>query len=300
MSRAIAITFLFAIALLASLGILMLASTGGYAHDLPQGEGIYYFAKSQGKFFLLGILILVVTSFLDYEFWTLKIFRIPLWGYLMAVTFILLMLCYVPEVGKAYYGSKRWVKLPLLPQFQPSELAKIVAVFFLAWWSTIFREHAKGFWSSLAFSFMPFAVIGVFLGLPILFEKDVGTTALIMSTCVAVMFFSGIRWVYVGVAVAIGVMALASVVISNPNRKARMEAYFAEKDGKDSKDGKNYQPYQAKIAFGSGGLVGKGFIQGTQGQNQFLPEKQTDFIWTMVGEELDFSARWFFWGFSMR
>jgi len=272
MSRTVAITFLVAVALLACLGILMLASTGGYAKDLPRNASVYYFAQSQGVYLALGLLLAVVAGVIDYEFWTRRIFHVPLWACLMAGAFVALLLCLVPGIGVTINGSSRWVKLPGLPQFQPSELAKVASVFFLAWWAATFHAHVREFWRGFIF---PLAAVGAFC-VPILFEVDLGTTALIMAACLTVMFFAGTHWAYVGTTVVAGAAALAGVIILIPNRARRfLEFYYGE----------DHQQKWAEIAFGLGGIDGAGYGQGVI-KMLYLPFAHTDFIFSMVGEEL--------------
>ena len=185
-------------------------------------------------------------------------------------------------VGHSGMGAQRWLNLGFFT-IQPSEFIKMTLVVVLAryfaWLNSGQIGQIKNYILPVALFLVPFAFIVA--------QPDLGT-GLTLGLIIMGMFFivgANRNWFVLG---AMAVILAAPIVwhtVLLDYQKSRIITFVnSEHDLK----GSGYQVAQAKIAFGSGGWTGKGFIQGTQGQNQFLPEKQTDFIWTMVGEELGF------------
>jgi len=194
----------------------------------------------------------------------------------------LIMTILVFFAGHTGMGAQRWLDLGFFT-IQPSELIKITLVMVLA---RYFAWLNSGQISQIKNYIIP-AVLFLIPFLFIIAQPDLGT-AMSLAAIIAGMFFvvgANRNWFVLG---AMAVILAAPIVwhtVLLDYQKSRIITFVnSEHDLK----GSGYQVAQAKIAFGSGGWTGKGFIQGTQGQNQFLPEKQTDFIWTMVGEELGF------------
>src|SRR5437660_11340907 len=172
-------------------------------------------------------------------------------------------------------GSRRWIGFgPIV--VQPSEIAKLAAVFFLAWWFARYEKAA----SHPLFGFaIPLAIITALLAL-ILFEVDLGTTAVIGATAFTVMFVAGTNPILLGLLAVIGgsVMFVAAT-------HARMERLIAFTDLERYKQDAGLQQMQALIAWGSGGMEGLGLGNGRQ-KMLYLPYAHTDFIFPMIGEEL--------------
>lgn len=258
---------------LAALGLVMLFSTGGFAQD-SRGD-IFYFVKRQAFWLALGIGAAACAAWFDYR----HLQRV--WLPLLAVSTVLLALCFVPGIGLNINGSSRWIGAGPL-RFQPSELAKIAAVVFLAWWFSRPETKAGTFLWGIAF---PFAVLGLPLAL-ILLEIDLGNTALICAAAFAVMFAAGVPLRWLGAVSAAGLAALVGGALSIGERQARLLAFL--EPGKHAQ-GEGYQQWQALIAFGSGGFDGVGLGEGRQ-KMLYLPYAHTDFIFPMVGEELGLKA----------
>ena len=178
-------------------------------------------------------------------------------------------------------GSRRWINLAVT-NFQPSELAKLASVFFLAWWFEKHRDKSASFFVGFA---IPLCVLGI-LVLPILLEVDIGTSALIMGTGLAVMFMAGtaIKWL-----LPMAVFGLAGVIYLATHIDERMGRLMAFLDPEKYRLGEGLQQYQALIAFGSGGATGLGLGEGRQ-KFLYLPYAHTDFIFPMIGEELGLIA----------
>jgi cell division protein FtsW len=260
---------LLTVACLTCLGLVMLSSTAAFAQE-SRGD-MYFFVKRQGLWLGIAICVLVVTACVDYRFWK------TWWPAVMAVAFVLLILCFVPPFGMRINGSNRWVNLGIT-NFQPSELAKVAALLFLAWW---FEKHEADARSFVKGFVVPLAVLGG-LTLPILLEVDMGTTALILAAGLGVMFLAGtsLKWL-----LPMAVLALGAGLYLATHIDERLGRLMAFMDPEKYRLGEGLQQWQALIAFGSGGVEGLGLGEGRQ-KMLYLPYAHTDFIFPMIGEEL--------------
>ncbi|MFV0415532.1 MAG: putative lipid II flippase FtsW [Chthoniobacterales bacterium] len=258
---------------LAALGLVMLFSTSAFAKD-SRGD-MYFFVKRQTIWMVLGICACVFAALMDYHWWKRT------WWVWFTGAVVLLLLCFVPSIGMKINGSYRWINLGFMA-LQPSELAKIAAIFFLAWWYSRFEDKTK----TLLLGFMaPLAIVGVLCVL-ILMEVDLGATALIGATALAVMFVAGVNSLLLTILVGGGLGGLIAVAMSIPERMARITAFI---DPQKYRLDEGLQQWQALIAFGSGGLYGLGLGEGRQ-KMLYLPYAHTDFIFPMIGEELGIIA----------
>lgn len=189
------------------------------------------------------------------------------------------LLIAVMRMGHVGKGAQRWIELGGL-QLQPSELMKIALVLALASW------FHKASWERMGnplFLIPPIVATLVPVGL-ILKEPNLGTAVITAIVGAAVFFAAGVRW-WKFVLVGLPVPFAAKIAYEHLHdyQRARIDTFMhPESDPL----GAGYNILQSKIALGSGGMWGKGFLQGTQGHLDFLPEKQTDFIFTMIGEEV--------------
>ncbi|TSA34676.1 MAG: putative lipid II flippase FtsW [Verrucomicrobiaceae bacterium] len=260
---------LLTVAGLITLGLVMLFSTSAFARD-SHGD-IYFFVKRQIMWLVVGLVVAFTAACVDYHQWE------KTWWIWFGGAFVLLLLCFAPGIGLRINGSSRWLNIGV-GALQPSELAKIAALFFLAWWFSKFPEQSKGFLMGFA---APMGIVGILL-VPILLEVDIGNTALIGATAVAVMFVAGaaLRWLLL-----MGAAGLAGVLMLAMNISERQGRLMAFLDPEKFKLGEGLQQWQALIAFGSGGVEGLGLGEGRQ-KMLYLPYAHTDFIFPMIGEEL--------------
>jgi cell division protein FtsW len=260
---------------LVTLGVVMLFSTSAYAQE-AHGD-IYYFVKKDAFWLVVGTGVCILGAMTDYHIWRRT------WKIWFGLAAVLLALCFVPHLGMKINGSHRWLNLRILV-FQPSELGKIAAVFFVAWWFS--REETQP--SKFLQGFMiPFAVVSILIGL-IAKEVDLGTAALIGSTTLALCLVAGANWMLIAGLFGAGLAGLLGIAMLIPERAARMTSFLhPEAD----KLGKGLQQWQALIAFGSGGFEGLGLGEGRQ-KMMYLPYAHTDFIFPMIGEELGLRATW--------
>ncbi|HUE40458.1 MAG TPA: putative peptidoglycan glycosyltransferase FtsW [Chthoniobacterales bacterium] len=249
------------------IGIVMLFSTSAFARD-SHGDALF-FLKRQAVWLGVGLAACIVTALVDYHFWQRT------WWIWIGIAAIALTLCYVPHVGMRINGSRRWVGIGPVG-FQPSEIGKLAAVFFLAWW---FARYEKAAGHPLFGFAIPLAVVTALLSL-ILFEVDLGTTALIGMTSFVIMFVAGTN------SILLGFLAVAgSSVIFVAATHARMDRLIAFANLERYKEDAGLQQMQALIAWGSGGMEGLGLGNGRQ-KMLYLPYAHTDFIFPMIGEEL--------------
>src|ERR1700688_217683 len=259
------ILFLAVLALLV-IGIVMLFSTSAFARD-SHGD-VYFFIKRQAIWLGIGLAVCTVAALIDYHFWQRT------WWLWFGLAFIALALCFVPHLGMRINGSRRWVGLGPLG-FQPSEIAKIAAVFFLAAW---FSRYEKATSSLLRGFVLPLAIVTLLLAL-ILTEVDLGTTILLGATAFVVMFVAGVNPMLLSMVSLAGAGGILFLATQMSERMGRLAAFV---DPQRFKQDAGLQQMQALIAWGSGGMEGLGLGNGRQ-KMLYLPYAHTDFIFPMIG-----------------
>ncbi|CAN5129225.1 putative lipid II flippase FtsW [soil metagenome] len=251
------------------IGIVMLFSTSAFALD-SKGDPLY-FVKRQSVWLVAGVIACAVAAMVDYHFWGRT------WWIWLGLAALTLALCYIPPFGVRLNGSRRWIDIASF-RFQPSEFARIAVVFFLAWW---FVRQEKNSGRIVQGFLIPIAVVGVILAL-IVFEVDLGTTALVGATTLVLMFIAGTNPVVLGLLSMSGLGGILFVATTMPERMGRLTAFM---DPERFKEGAGLQQMNALIAWGSGGMEGLGLGNGRQ-KMLYLPYAHTDFIFPMIGEEL--------------
>jgi cell division protein FtsW len=262
------ILFLAVLGLLV-IGIVMLFSTSAYARD-SHGD-VYFFIKRQAIWVGIGLVGCIFAALVNYQFWQ------KTWWLWFAVALAALALCYIPHIGMRINGSRRWVGYGPIT-FQPSELAKIATIFFLAAW---FAQREKPDGNVLSGFIIPLAIISVPAAL-VLGEVDLGTTALIGTMAFVVMFIAGTNPLWLGGLAVAGLGGLLLVATQISERMGRLSAFLHPQNYKDDA---GLQQMQALIAWGSGGMDGLGLGNGRQ-KMLYLPYAHTDFIFPIIGEEL--------------
>src|SRR5437762_1148958 len=262
------ILFLAVLGLLV-IGIVMLFSTSAFARD-SHGD-VYFFIKRQAMWFGVGLGVGIFAALTDYHLWERR------WWLGFAVALVVLALCYVPHIGMRLNGSRRWIGWGPIT-VQPSELAKVAVIFFLAAW---FSRYEKTDRKLLLGFILPLAIISLPAVL-VLGEVDLGTTALIGTTAFVVMFIAGASPLWLGAVSLTGLSALLIVATQISERMGRLSAFLHPQHFKEDA---GLQQMQALIAWGSGGMEGLGLGNGRQ-KMLYLPYAHTDFIFPIVGEEL--------------
>ena len=259
---------ILSVAGLLTFGMVMLYSSVLYGGDQS------YLLK-QIVWSAMGLLLCLATALTDYRLFK-KFFWIPVIGSL-----VLLVLVLHPEFGKELNGARRWFRVGAYG-FQPSELGKLGLIIFVAWYGDRYKRTMPTFLRGLA---LPGLVIGCFLGL-IFVEPDRGTTVLLAAVSVVMLLIAGARWKFVVPPLIIGAALLAFSLSGDEMRMGRVQAWF---DPEAAKNGAGFQTWLSLLALGSGGIEGLGLGNGRQ-KLGFLPLKESDFIFSIIGEELGLVA----------
>ena len=251
---------LFGLAMLSMLGLMVLYSASGQSTDMVIRQII---RLGLGWVVLLFLAQIRPQHLLDW---------IP-WLYLLGISMLLAVLLF----GDSSKGSQRWLNLGVV-RFQPSELMKLVVPMMIAWYLA-----EKPLPPTLGRT----AVALLLIMIPVLFvakQPDLGTSLIIASSGVFVLLLAGLQWRLI--AVAVGLILPISLwglwQIMYPYQRERVMTMF---NPESDPHGSGYQIIQSKIAIGSGGWDGKGYLQGTQSRLEFLPERSTDFIFAVYSEE---------------
>lgn len=237
-------------------------------------------AQPQMIRFGLGVLIILIFSFVHISFWR-KISPI-------IYLFSLILLVLVLYIGVRGGGAQRWLNLKFLT-LQPSELMKVSLVLVLALYYDWLKPERI---SQIFWVVIPAVLILIPTGLVIV-QPDLGTGLLIAFIGISMMFLAGISWWYFFIAFSLLPLAVSTLWISRGTPWQFLTDYQYRRidtflDPSLDPLGSGYHITQSKIALGSGGLTGRGFMQGTQSQLNFLPRNHTDFIFTTLAEEFGF------------
>ena len=232
------------------------------------------FALSQLMKILLGFGVFFFAAFTNIKTWVKSAYLI----YAIA----LIMIVLVTFVGHTGMGAQRWLNLGII-HIQPSELIKIALVLalarYFAWFNSVELGQFKNYIAPMLMLLVPFGLIVA--------QPDLGTALSLGMITVGVFYIVGANKKWFIIAAILGLMAAPAIWYGGLHdyQRGRIITLF---NPDSDLQGAGYQINQAKIAFGSGGMTGKGYMAGTQSQQSFLPEKQTDFIFTMLGEEFGF------------
>ncbi len=256
--------------------VLLIAALGGvgYAALYSAGGGSPHpYAGPQGVRFAAGLVMMLGLALVD-----IRLIEKLAWPLYIVAMVLLALVLRIGHVGK---GAERWIDLAGV-QMQPSELAKIALVLVLA---SIFKNASWQRMGNPLFLVLPAILVLIPVGL-VLKEPNLGTAVIIALVGASVFLAAGVRlWQVALVAIPLPFLATAAYHHLHDYQRVRITTFLhPESDPL----GAGYNIIQSKIALGSGGMWGKGFLQGTQSQLDFLPEKQTDFIFTTIAEEFGF------------
>ncbi len=267
MAKLVRVNWLYVLLLcaLAGVGYAALYSAAGGATE-P-------YAARHAMRFAAGVVVMLAIGLVD-----IRVIARLAWPAWLGCVVLLVLVLRMGHVGK---GAQRWLELGGL-QLQPSEMMKLALVLALAAW---FHQASWQRMGNPLFLIPPLLAVLIPVGL-ILKEPNLGTAAITAMLGGAIFFAAGVRWwkfLLLGLPVPLlGQFAYAHL---HDYQRARIDTFLHPES---DRLGAGYNIIQSKIALGSGGMWGKGYLQGTQGHLDFLPEKQTDFIFTMLGEEFGF------------
>jgi cell division protein FtsW len=252
----------FAAMALACIGLVMVYSSSAWLARETTGSWEHYLNR-QGMFLGVGLAVMIACSRLDYR--VLRRFAPHLMGIGLVVLIVVLF------VGRDVNGARRWISLGPV-NLQPSEIAKVALAIFLA--ATLARQGERV--RSFKRGFLPVMIAAGLTMLLVYLERDLGTTILLGSLTLILLFVAGTRASYVLAAIMLAVPVVWSRIMNVDYRRGRLESFFS---------GDDYQVQQSLVAIGSGGPWGVGLGNGRQ-KLGFLPEDHTDFILATTGEEL--------------
>ncbi|GAB6273156.1 MAG: putative lipid II flippase FtsW [Peptococcaceae bacterium] len=261
--------------ILLSIGIVMVFSASCYYAMFPPFNNPYYFFTRQLIYAGLGLFAL-------FFFWRYYNYQhLKKWsGCLLIAALILLTAVLIPGFGVEKLGAQRWLKIGSF-SFQPSELAKLCLVIFTAYGLSRYPEKVFNFWRGI----LPYLLIlGLAAGL-IMKQPDLGTTVTLAGTIFIMLFVAGARIKHLAALATLGIGAVALAIWQEPYRLKRFLAFLnPEKDPA----GSGWHILNSLLSLGSGGLLGTGLGQGRHSKFLYLPIREADFIFAVIGEELGF------------
>jgi cell division protein FtsW len=260
------------VAVLISIGIVMIYSASAIYASANMGDSLY-FLKRHLVYLIIGLALMLFTMSININ--TLKRISKPL----LMLTVFLLFLVLIPHIGKETAGARRWFKFGLV-NFQPSEFAKLVMILYISDLMSRKENVAKNF----LYGFLPpILILGLVVGL-ILLEPDLGTAIVIFIITILMLFAAGIKMSHLLASFLASIPALYLLLFSVPYRKKRIMIFL---NPWSDRRGTGFQIIQSLVAIGSGGLFGVGLGQSRQ-KLFYLPASHTDFIFSIIGEELGF------------
>lgn len=233
----------------------------------------FYFLKRQGLFALTGFALMYGVMQVDYHVW--RKFAVPV----LIGCLVLLVLVLIPGIGGSAGGASRWIRLPGF-SLQPSEMAKIALIIYMAYSLDKKQDKLKLFSSG----FLPYMVVLAILLVLLLKQPDLGSALTLGVVAVLMLFAAGTRPTYIISMFLLVLPFLYFLVMNVDYRRKRILAFLQPWD---DPTGSGFQIIQSWLAFGTGGIVGQGLGEGKQ-KLFYLPEAHTDFILSVVGEELGF------------
>jgi len=261
---------LFAVLALVGIGIVMVYSTSAIIAGDRFGDP-YYFLKRQALYAALGFILMLVMMFLPYEI--LKRVAYPIFIF----SVLLLVVVLVPGIGHRSGGAMRWLKIQSF-SFQPSEFAKLGLVIFLAYLLAKKEEKIRSF----SFGFLPPVLLSGLVIVLVMKEPDFGAAFFLTVMVFLLLFVSGARVIYIASAFLIAIPTAYALLMNVGYRYKRLMSFIRPWE---DPSGTSFQIIQSFLSFGSGGLFGLGLGEGRQ-KLFFLPAPHTDFIFSVIGEEL--------------
>jgi len=259
--------------MLLSIGIVMVFSSSSYYAMFPPFNNPFHFLIRQLINALVGVPVMLFM--MKYDYWKLKRWSVPL----LLVAFLLLALVLTP-LGSSRLGAQRWINLGFT-SFQPSELAKLCIIVFVATSLSLKKNKVLIFREGV----LPYLMLmAVSAGL-ILAEPDLGTAITLVGTIFIMLFCAGVKISTLSTVAILGVGSVMGAIFAEDYRRDR---FFAFLNPEGDPTGAGWHILNSLMSIGSGGLLGTGLGQGRHSKFLYLPERQTDFIFAVIGEELGF------------
>ena len=263
---------MIAVFIIGLFGIIMIYSASSIWAEYKFHDA-FKFVKAQGIFFLAGIVLMNALLKIDYSVYQKHANKI------LGICFLLLVLVLIPGIGTVRNGSRSWFGLGGFG-IQPSEFAKIGLIIYVAKYLANHRKEMRDIKKGVLPILM---VIGVFF-LLIMLEPDFGTAMVIVLTLVCMIFVSGVKVSFFVKVGFMGLLGIVGLILVAPYRMARIVSFL---NPWTDPLGSGFQIIQSLYAIGPGGLLGQGFLNSHQ-KHFYLPEPQTDFIFSIISEEFGF------------
>ncbi|MBU3668561.1 MAG: cell division protein FtsW [Candidatus Taylorbacteria bacterium] len=266
-------SFLITVAILVIAGFFIFssASLGVLSKNTGKYQAVTFNQLMLGL--VAGSVAAYITSRISYQFWRKHAF------YIFVSAFLLMLLVFIPGVGRCAKGACRWIVLGG-QSFQPAEFYKLGFVMYLSAWYASVKQKS----STSKFGTIPFVILSVLTASVVLMQPDTDTFMVIIAAGVAIYVTAGGKWKDLAIMGLVGVIGLTALVLQRPYLQQRILTFA---DPSKDPTGSSYQVQQSLIAIGSGGLTGRGFGQSIQKFN-FLPEPIGDSIFAVAAEEFGF------------
>ncbi|MCK5912313.1 MAG: putative lipid II flippase FtsW [Desulfuromusa sp.] len=255
---------------LTCIGVVMVYSSSAIMAADKFHDG-FYFLKRQLAYTVIGFVLMAVATYFNYQNWR-KLAVISL-----LASIALLAMLFIPGFGVRVGGAMRWLRLPGLT-IQPAELVKLTLVLYLAHSLTRKKEKVR----SLLKGYLPYMIVLGVLLLMLLKQPDLGSAMIIAGVALAMLIVAGVRWRYLLPTILMTLPVVYFLVMQVDYRRRRIMTFL---DPWDDPFGAGFQIIQSLVAFGNGGILGQGLGIGEQ-KLFYLPEAHTDFIFSVIGEEL--------------
>jgi cell division protein FtsW len=258
-------------------GLAMVFSASAVV-DQARYHSAYTFVLTQGIWALVGVLTMLVLMHVDVSHYNSPRFIYPA----LCITIVLLLLVFLMPGS---HHTHRWIRFGDFFTFQPSEIAKPVLVLFLAW----FLHNRLGQMRDWRHTLLPAALIPALFTVLVVAQPDLGTALVLAGVTAMMLILAGMEWRYLLAGVCAVAPALAALLLWVPWRRERLLVFL---NPESDPLGAGYHIYQSLIAVGTGGLTGRGYMEGMQ-KLFYLPEASTDFIFANIAEELGFIGAMF-------
>lgn len=263
---------MISVLILVVLGIVMIYSSSAFI-AMQRYNTPFYFLRNQVLWAVIGMIGMVVAKNFDYK--NLKSLSLPL----IVISVLLLIIVLIPNIGKEVNGARRWIRVLGL-SFQPSELAKLTLIISIS----AYIAKRVGRMDDFVYGFFPPVVLLGAFQIPIIFQPDIGTALGLGIMVITLLYIGGVKVHHI---LSLGILLIpiiVKIVFNEGYRKKRLIAFI---DPWSDPTGAGFQVIQSSLALGSGGIFGLGLGEGKQ-KLFFLPEPHTDFIYSLIGEELGF------------
>ncbi len=263
-------TLLLSVLLLTGMGIVMVYSASSVIANNTCGNS-YFFIRKQAVSAVMGCMLMIGTAMTPY-----RVYR-RIAYLLLALSAILIVLTKIPGIGHSAGGAARWIKIGAFTM-QPSEVARLAMIIYLAYSITKKQDYIKDF----SIGFLPHVIFFLIFAILIMLQPDFGSVAILAMITWIMMFVGGVSLLHLTLSLLPMVPVGIFVMISASYRMDRLISFL---DPWKHRSDEGYQIVNSLMAFGSGGVWGKGLGNGYQ-KLYYLPEPHTDFIFSVIGEEL--------------